>query len=68
MSKTIQNGMISVIGTQIRNSILSEVKMAKYYSIIADEVSDVATIEQLSMLLLRISCKRRILFKWKAEI
>ena len=48
-SKTIQNEMINIIGTQIRNCILSEVKKAKFYSIIADEVSDVANIEQLSI-------------------
>ena len=48
-SKTIQNEMIDVIGTQIRNNILSEVRKAKYYSVIADEVTDVANKEQLSI-------------------
>ena len=38
--------MIDVIGTQIRNKILSEVRKAKYYSVIADEVTDVANKEQ----------------------
>ena len=47
--KTIQNEMIDVIGTHIRNSILSEVRKAKYYSVIADEVNDIANKEQLSI-------------------
>lgn len=41
--------MINVIGTQIRNIIFREVKEAKYYSIIANEVTDVANKEQLSI-------------------
>jgi len=48
-SKTIQNEMIDVIGAQIRNSILTEVRKAKYFSVIADEVTDVANREQLSI-------------------
>ena len=38
--------MIDVIGAQIRNSILTEVRKAKYFSVIADEVTDK---EQLSI-------------------
>ena len=39
------------MGNQIRNDILEEVKEAKYFSVIADEVCDVSNKEQLSILL-----------------
>ena len=48
-SKTIQNELLSVFGDSIRNGIISEVKSAKYYSIIADEVTDAANHEELSL-------------------
>jgi len=38
-SKTIQNEMIGVIRKHIRDEILFEVNTAKYYSVIADEVT-----------------------------
>ena len=48
-SKTIQNEMIDVIGTTIQSDILKEIKGAKYYSIMADEVTDCSNKEQLSL-------------------
>ena len=48
-SKTIQNELIDIVGKSIRSDILSEVMEAKYYSVIADEVTDVANKEQLSI-------------------
>ena len=45
-SKTIQNELVSVIGDKIRSSIVSEVKEAKCYSIIANEVTDVSNKEE----------------------
>ncbi len=48
-SKTIQNQLIDVVGKRIRSDILSEVKAAKFFSIIADEVTDVGNKEQLSL-------------------
>ena len=50
-SKTIQNELIEVIGSHIRNSTLKKVKQAKFFSVIADEVVDVANLEQLSICL-----------------
>ncbi len=50
-SKTIQNELINIIGNTIRNDILAEVKKAKFYTIIADEVTDTANKEQLSIVL-----------------
>ena len=46
-SKTIQNELIEVIGSHIQNSILKKVIQAKFFSVIADEVVDVANLEKL---------------------
>ena len=48
-SKSIQNELISVVGDAIREEIISEVLSAQFYSIVADEVTDVANQEQLSL-------------------
>ncbi len=45
----MQNEMLTVVGSSIRNDIIAEVKSAKYYSIIVDEVTDVANHEELSL-------------------
>ena len=47
-SKTIQNELVGVVGDNIRTDI-QEIKSAKYYSIIADEVTDSANKEELSL-------------------
>ena len=44
-SKTIQNQMISIVGNHIRSEIIEEIKSAKFYSIIADELSDISNKE-----------------------
>lgn len=48
-SKTIQNELINVIASNIRQNIVDEVRRAKYYSIIADETTDVSNKEKLSI-------------------
>ena len=48
-SKTIQNELVQVIGECIRNDIIAEVKEAKFFSVIADEVTDRANKEELSL-------------------
>jgi len=48
-SKTIQEQLISIIGEQIHNEILEEVRSAQYYSVIADEACDISNKEQLSI-------------------
>ena len=48
-SKTIQNQMINIVGNQIRSEIINEVLSAKFYSIIADELSDISNKEQVSL-------------------
>ena len=50
-SKTCQakTELLTVAGVSIRNSIITEVKSAKYYAIIGDEVTDAANHEELSL-------------------
>lgn len=50
-SKTIQNELLQVAGDKIHSEILEEVKHAKFYSIIADEVTDVSNREELSLVI-----------------
>ena len=50
-SKTIQNQLIALIGHHIRHSINHEIKEAKYFSVLCDEVTDDANLEQLSFTL-----------------
>ena len=50
-SKGIQNELIDVVGNSIHSTIIAEVQQAKLYSIIADEVTDVANKEELSLVL-----------------
>ena len=50
-SKTIQNELLQVTGDKIRSEILEEVKQAKFYSIIADEVTDISNKEELSLVI-----------------
>ena len=59
MSKTIQNQLIDIIGQCIQMEILDEVKDAKFYSIIADEVCDVSNKEQLSLCLRYVQASSR---------
>lgn len=48
-SATIQNELISIIGGQLRESIVGQIPdNAPFYAILADEVTDVANKEQLS--------------------
>ena len=48
-SKTIQNEMIEICGDIIRNKILEKVRQARIFSVIADEATDTANVEQLSI-------------------
>ena len=50
-SNTIQNQIISILADQVIQSIISRVKAAKWFSVIADEVTDVSSKEQLSFAL-----------------
>lgn len=48
-SKNVQNELIAILGNQIRTHILEKVKAAQYYSILADEVTDISRKEQLAL-------------------
>ena len=48
---TIQNELVRVIGVKICSDIIEEIKSAKFYSIIADEVTDAANKEELSLVI-----------------
>ena len=48
-SKTIQNQMISIIGERIRDGIIQEINDARFFTILADEVTDCSNLEQLSI-------------------
>ena len=48
-SKTTQNQMISIVGDHIRSELIQEIKSAKFYSLIADELSDISNKEQVSL-------------------
>ena len=50
-SKTVQNELINIMGEQIRDDIIDEIKKARFYSILCDEVTDCANIEQLTIVL-----------------
>ncbi len=50
-SKTIQNKMISVIASAILDNLIQEIKDAKYFSILADEVTDCSNLEQVSFVI-----------------
>ena len=48
-SKTIQNELVHIIGSKIWSDILSKIEQTKFYTVIADEASDVSNKEQLSI-------------------
>jgi len=51
-SPTIQNGLISILGEQIRESIVNQIPSdASHFSILAGEVTDVSNRERLSLVI-----------------
>ncbi|XP_065650443.1 52 kDa repressor of the inhibitor of the protein kinase-like [Hydra vulgaris] len=51
ISKTIQNELIECCGNAIEEILINDIKKSKYFSIMADEASDCATLEQLSIVI-----------------
>ena len=48
-SKTVQNELISICGDIVRNKLLAQIRKAGFFSVIADEATDTANDEQLSI-------------------
>jgi len=48
VSKTVQNEFIDICGSIITNKLIKEVENSIFYSILCDETSDLAHIEQMS--------------------
>ena len=48
-SKTVQNEMIAICGDIIRSKLIKMIQKAGFFSVIADEATDVANDEQLSI-------------------
>lgn len=51
LSSTIQNEFIELIGSTVQNTILNEIKAAKYYSIMVDSTPDCSHSEQHSFIM-----------------
>ena len=58
--KEIQNELIFCIGVHILDQLVAEIKAAKFFSILADEVSDVSGQEQMSLVLRFVDAKGQI--------
>ena len=51
VSKTIQNEMITTAGKYIKDQLTAEIRASKYFSVIADEATDVSNKENLSLVI-----------------
>lgn len=56
LGKNIQNEIIELLGSLIRDQILSEVQKSKYYSVILDCTPDVSRTEQMTLVLRYVLC------------
>ena len=59
-SKTVQNELIEICGDYLREQIIREVKVAKFFSILADKVADVSNKEQMPLVLRFVDTKGHI--------
>jgi len=50
MSNVTQNTLLDILKEQIRSSIINEIKMSKMFSIIIDTTTDVANLEQFTLI------------------
>ena len=50
-SKTTENDIIAICGELLTENIVSEVKEAKFFGILADEATDCSNVEQMSPVL-----------------
>ena len=61
-SKTIQNKLVKICGSQIKEKIVSEINSSSspVYSVLANEATDCGTIEQMSIVLRYVDSKKEI--------
>ena len=59
-SRTIQNEMIDVIGSAIKDQIIDEIKAARFFTILADEVTDCSNLEQVSIVIRFVDVNKNI--------
>lgn len=57
LGKNIQNEIIQMLGSMIREQIVSEVQKSKYYSVILDCTPDVSRTEQMSLVIRYVQCE-----------
>ncbi len=51
LSKTIYEELVEFMTKKVRETIIAEVKEAKYYSIIVDSIPDISHVDQLAFIL-----------------
>lgn len=51
LSKDIQNEFINLLGIQVKNKILDDIKKAKYFGVIFDSTPDVSHVDQMSQVI-----------------
>ncbi|KAJ8897164.1 hypothetical protein PR048_002510 [Dryococelus australis] len=49
ISPTVQNGLLSLIGKQIQETVAERIKEAKFFTILGDENTDISRVEQFSL-------------------
>mgnify|MGYP006091271917 CR=1 FL=1 len=59
ISPRIQNEIIGLCGNTVRESIVNDIRQARFFSIMIDEVADLSRIEQLSLVLRFVDKKNR---------
>ena len=50
-SKTTQNEIVAICGNSIRDTLVKEIKEAKFFAVLADEAADISNVEQMSLVL-----------------
>lgn len=50
-SKTTQNEIVEICGEMITSKLSSEIKNAKFFSVLADEAADVSNLEQMPLVI-----------------
>jgi hypothetical protein len=58
-SGDIQNQVLECVGAELRQTIVSRVKEAGFYVIMADETTDISAVEQLSLCLRYYDCNKK---------